>query len=203
VVARNDGQILTRVIQELDLPERPVAADLGCGDGQRDARVMADLGGTVYACELDPAKAELASSFAKVDVCDVRDWLPPEPLDPILWAELLEHLPAVDQPAFLRKLRAALAEGGRLILSTPQRHSPVASPRGPRPGCGDGPPTTGGTPPTSACSAAATSRPWWPHRGSPSTGDSASTSSPTSSPSGRCNQTVHEGRPGMLGFDLI
>lgn len=126
MVARNDGQILTRVIQGLDLPEPAVAADLGCGDGQRGARIMAELGCTVYACELDPAKAELASSFAKVDVCDVRDWLPPEPLDLILCAELLEHLPAGDQPAFLRKLRTSLSEGGRLILSTPQRHSPVA-----------------------------------------------------------------------------
>lgn len=88
--------------------------------------MLADLGCTVYGCELDPAKADLAGSFAEVDVCDVRRWKPPEPLDLILCAELLEHLPAPDQIELLRDMRSWLRPGGFLVLSTPQRNSSVA-----------------------------------------------------------------------------
>ncbi len=80
----------------------------------------------VYGCEMDAAKAHLAAAFANVDVCDVRRWIPPGPLDLILCAELLEHLPTHDQLPFMRSMRTWLKPGGYLVLSTPQRHSPVA-----------------------------------------------------------------------------
>jgi 2-polyprenyl-3-methyl-5-hydroxy-6-metoxy-1,4-benzoquinol methylase len=88
--------------------------------------MMAQLGLSVVACELDASKAELASSFGKIDVCDVREWLPPSSLDLILCAELIEHLPARDQARLMLKLRGWLSCGGHLVLSTPQRNSPVA-----------------------------------------------------------------------------
>lgn len=120
------GQLLPRLVDDLHLGPGSVAADIGCGDGQRGARALRDLGCVVYGCEMDAAKAELASAFAKVDVCDVRRWTPPEPLDLVVCAELFEHLPADDQRVLMRSMRGWLRPGGHLILSTPQRHSPVA-----------------------------------------------------------------------------
>lgn len=116
----------TQLLEDLHLPRGAVAADLGCGDGQNGANVLQGMGCSVFACETDPAKAALAASFATVDVCDVRRWSPPEPLDLILCAELLEHLPPEDQPVLLRAMRRWLNPGGHVVLSTPQRHSPVA-----------------------------------------------------------------------------
>lgn len=120
------GRLLTRLVEDLHLPAGAVAADVGCGDGQLGARVLRELGCVVYGCEMDASKAARASAFAKVDVGDVRQWTPPEPLDIILCAELFEHLPAEDQPVLLRSMRGWLRPGGHLILSTPQRNSPVA-----------------------------------------------------------------------------
>jgi 2-polyprenyl-3-methyl-5-hydroxy-6-metoxy-1,4-benzoquinol methylase len=88
--------------------------------------MLADAGWTVYGCELDPAKAALASCFGKIDAGDVRSWAPPEPVDLIFCVELLEHLPSEDQQPLLRDMRRWLHPGGHLVLSTPQRHSPVA-----------------------------------------------------------------------------
>jgi 2-polyprenyl-3-methyl-5-hydroxy-6-metoxy-1,4-benzoquinol methylase len=88
--------------------------------------MLAEAGFVVCACELDPAKAGRASSFAEVDLCDVREWSPPSPLDLALCAELIEHLPPDDQVALLRKIRTWLRPGGHLVLSTPQRNSSVA-----------------------------------------------------------------------------
>lgn len=119
-------QLLARIVGDLPAAEGKLAADLGCGAGQRGARVLAELGWTVYGCELDPAKAELAGSFGKIDVCDVRSWAPPEAVDLVLCAELLEHLPSDDQQPLLEEVRRWLRPGGHLVLSTPQRNSPVA-----------------------------------------------------------------------------
>ncbi|MEO5678266.1 MAG: methyltransferase domain-containing protein [Acidimicrobiales bacterium] len=119
-------QTLTRLVSDLGVPSGAIAADVGCGDGQRGARTLADLGYVVHACELDAEKAGLASSFASVDACDARSWRPPEPLDLIVCLELLEHMPLADQRTFLSSMRRWLRPDGTLILSTPQRHSPVA-----------------------------------------------------------------------------
>jgi len=117
---------MTRIIEDLCLAPGSLAADLGCGDGQNGARMLQCLGFRVHACELDPPKARRAATFAKVDVCDVRDWRPPEALDLVFCAELLEHLPEGDQPALLRNIRRWLRPGGYLVLTTPQRNSLVA-----------------------------------------------------------------------------
>lgn len=122
----NIAATLAGVVDDLHLPAGTIAADLGCGDGQRGARMLSAAGCVVHACELSPAKAELARSFATVEVCDVRRWSPPEPLDLVLCAELLEHLPAEDQHRLLGRIRGWLRPGGHLILSTPQRNSTVA-----------------------------------------------------------------------------
>lgn len=115
-----------RLVEDLRLPRGAIAADVGAGDGQTGARMLRDLGFTVYACEKDAAKAELAAEFAEVAACDVRAWAPPEPLDLVYCSELLEHLPPSDQPELLRSIRSWLRPGGFVVLSTPQRHSPVA-----------------------------------------------------------------------------
>jgi 2-polyprenyl-3-methyl-5-hydroxy-6-metoxy-1,4-benzoquinol methylase len=88
--------------------------------------MLSELGLTVYGCELDEGKAELAGLFAKIDVCDVRQWSPPESLDLIVCSELLEHLPLADQISLLCRMRGWLRPGGYLVLSTPQRNSVVA-----------------------------------------------------------------------------
>ncbi len=51
---------------------------------------------------------------------------PPHTVDLVTCIELIEHLPPEDQPPLLRQFRSWLRTDGILVLSSPQRHSPVA-----------------------------------------------------------------------------
>lgn len=112
--------------------------------------VIAELGGEGSALEVGPGSGvylpALLEGFDRVAATDVErahlehlEPLFPEvtfvegditrpadgqgPFDLILCSEVVEHIP--DSPAALRGMAHLLRPGGRLILSTPQRYSPL------------------------------------------------------------------------------
>ena len=109
------------------IPPGHVAFDLGIGPG-RITDVLQGRGFEVYGCDIDPRHSTAASARGvHADAADVLEWLPPLKADVITCMELIEHLPAGQQPALLGRMREWLAPGGTAILSTPQRHSVVAA----------------------------------------------------------------------------
>ena len=103
------------------LPTPGVAADVGSGFG-RITNHLRSLGWQVEGCELDQQLALRAG----VDHADVREWSPPNPVNLVTCIELIEHLTLEDQMPLLRSLRSWLMTDGLLVISSPQRHSPVA-----------------------------------------------------------------------------
>ena len=94
--------------------------DVGCSSGYL-ARPLAERGCTVVGIEQDPTAAALAREVCEqVLVGDVETMdLPFKPgsFDVVLCGDLLEHLR--DPEAFMARVRPLLADGGRLVLSTP------------------------------------------------------------------------------------
>lgn len=94
--------------------------DVGCSSGYL-ARPLVARGCTVTGIELDPRAAEAAREICEeVLVGDVETMeLPfgPGSFDVVLCGDLVEHLR--DPEAFLRRVRPAIAEDGRLALTTP------------------------------------------------------------------------------------
>ncbi|WP_375429004.1 bifunctional 2-polyprenyl-6-hydroxyphenol methylase/3-demethylubiquinol 3-O-methyltransferase UbiG [uncultured Sphingomonas sp.] len=98
--------------------------DVGCGAGLL-AEPLARLGATVTGIDAAPeviAAARIHAEAAGLAI-DYRaggiETLAGERFDLVLSLEVIEHV--ADQPAFVRGLARALAEGGLLILSTPNR----------------------------------------------------------------------------------
>lgn len=109
------------------LPDGQVAIDLGIGPG-RITEVLQKRGFDVYGCDIDPKyAADAVARGIHADASDVLVWEPPAHGDVITCMELIEHLPAHQQPVLLRRMRTWLAPGGTAIVSTPQRHSLVAA----------------------------------------------------------------------------
>jgi SAM-dependent methyltransferase len=99
--------------------------EVGAGTGEL-SRLLSDRGWRGTAYELSTESAAIARERApEVDVRNA-DWLtapPDEPADLVISAMVVEHLPDDQEAAFLRRARATLRPGGRLILLVP------ASPR--------------------------------------------------------------------------
>jgi SAM-dependent methyltransferase len=96
-------------------------ADVGCGDGYLTFKIAAVVGarGTVVATDIDPrAVAHVAmhgDPGVVVRLVEPADpGLEPGAYDAILLAEVDHLLP--DRVAFLRRLGAALAPGGRIVV---------------------------------------------------------------------------------------
>ena len=108
---------------ELAVPDLhgSTAADVGSGTG-RGLDLLRSHGFATVGCELD---AELAGR-AGVDHADALDWCPPSPVDVVTCLELLEHIPRERHREMVARMASWLTEAGRLVISTPQRNSPVA-----------------------------------------------------------------------------
>ena len=92
--------------------------DAGCGSG-RDARVFRDLGYDVTAMEAAPSLAALAQAPIGVPVevmtFDQITWR--DRFDGIWACASLLHVPAIDLPGIMGRLRDAMAPGGILWAS--------------------------------------------------------------------------------------
>jgi 2-polyprenyl-3-methyl-5-hydroxy-6-metoxy-1,4-benzoquinol methylase len=105
------------------------ALEVGPGSGVY-LPVLADLFREVTAADVEPSFLHQARAIAthytnlQVQVDDImRSRLVPASFDLILCTEVIEHI--ADSAAALATMRSLLAPGGHLILSTPQRYSPL------------------------------------------------------------------------------
>ena len=98
--------------------------DVGCGAGHL-AEPLARLGATVTGIDaapevIDAARAHAGAAGLAIDYrAGGIEALAGERFDLVLSLEVIEHVG--DQSAFVRGLAGALAEGGLLVLSTPNR----------------------------------------------------------------------------------
>ena len=94
--------------------------DVGCSSGYL-SEPLSRRGNTLVGIELDPAAAREAERFCeRVLVGDLETMELPlehESFDVVLCGDVIEHLR--DPGAALARLRPFLAEGGRLVVSTP------------------------------------------------------------------------------------
>lgn len=100
------------------------ALDVGCGAGLL-AEPLARLGGVVTGIDaaaelIDAARAHAALTGLAIDYrAGGIETVAGERFDLVTSLEVIEHV--VDTPAFVSGLAGALAEGGLLVLSTPNR----------------------------------------------------------------------------------
>ena len=115
-------------IQEAGRPTQR-ALEVGPGAGGY-LQVLADNADAVVAADIEETYLQQARKLAatnpklscvKDDI--TRTQLPEESFDLLLCTEVIEHI--ADSEAALRGLHRLLAAGGTLILSTPQRYSPL------------------------------------------------------------------------------
>ena len=92
--------------------------------------VLAGLSGQVVAADVEAAYLQHAARLRRTvpnlelvrdDICATA--LPEKSFDLVLCTEVVEHIP--DSAAALRGMRRLLKPGGVLVLSTPQRYSPL------------------------------------------------------------------------------
>jgi SAM-dependent methyltransferase len=92
--------------------------------------VLGGLSGQVVATDVEPAYLQHAALLCQAqpnlelvrdDIC--ASALPARDFDLVLCTEVIEHIP--DSLAALRGMRRLLKPGGVLVLSTPQRYSPL------------------------------------------------------------------------------
>lgn len=105
------------------------ALEIGPGSGVY-LSVLADVFADVGAVDIEAAFLEQARTIAArfpniwVQVDDItRSRLSPASFDVILCTEVIEHL--ADSAGAIATMRRLLVPGGHLILSTPQRYSPL------------------------------------------------------------------------------
>jgi SAM-dependent methyltransferase len=105
------------------------ALEVGPGSGVY-LPLLATLYEEVVASDVEPAYLEHARGLCgehrnlKLVIDDIaRTHLEPASFDLVLCSEVVEHLP--DASAALASIRGLLRSGGVLVLSTPQRYSPI------------------------------------------------------------------------------
>lgn len=96
----------------------PDLVDVGCGTGAFTGWLGERLGARVTVVDHDPSVLEVAAEVAGAHAT-ARDLAAVEPMPLVAAMEVLEHIPPAEQPAFCRALVAAIADGGVLVLSTP------------------------------------------------------------------------------------
>lgn len=103
------------------------ALDVGCGPGFF-SRELAARGWSATAIDTDPSNLELAQPFVKETRCGDALTVLPQLLAGsfklALALEIIEHMPETRGKTLLAELARILEKHGRLIISTPNKHSP-------------------------------------------------------------------------------
>lgn len=120
---------ISTALREVRVPSHERALEVGPGSGiylPQLASLYQDVVGSdieiAYLAHADLQRATLPNLSLVLDnICDTH--LPPNSFDCILCTEVVEHI--ADSAAALRGMRRLLKPGGVLVLSTPQRFSPL------------------------------------------------------------------------------
>jgi 2-polyprenyl-3-methyl-5-hydroxy-6-metoxy-1,4-benzoquinol methylase len=120
----DEARHLTAYLQARPLAAGKSVLDVGCGEGfgtQTLAEVAREVVGVDYSAD---AVAFCRSRWSKPNLrFEVVDFTRPgafeERFDVVLCSQVLEHI--ADEPPFLAGLRARLADGGTLMLTTPNK----------------------------------------------------------------------------------
>lgn len=96
----------------------PHLVDVGCGTGAFTGWLGERVGARITVVDHDPAVLEVAAEVAGASAT-ARDLAAVEPAPLVTAMEVLEHIHPAEQPAFCHALVAAIADGGVLVLSTP------------------------------------------------------------------------------------
>lgn len=130
---RESEEAPTKAIQALQIQSGQVVADIGAGSGYYTVRLAREVGptGKVYGTDIQPGMLDLLLrnvAKAKLDnvvpVLGTPDdpKLPPGSIDLALMVDVYHELAAPQ--AFIRKLRASLKPGGRLVLLEFRKEDP-------------------------------------------------------------------------------
>lgn len=103
------------------------AVDLGCGPGHF-SRVLTARGWRTTAVDTDSSNIALAGAHAAEtrlgDALGVLRTLPAGQFELAVAFEIIEHMPRELGEDLVRAIAGVLKPGGRLLISTPNRHSP-------------------------------------------------------------------------------
>lgn len=125
---RDSWQKPHEVITALGLKPDEVVADIGAGTGYFSKR-FARHAGKVIAVDIDPRLLQMASAGAPANMTTVLGAnddprLPAASSDTVFFCNVLHHIE--NRPSYLRKVRAALRTGGRLVvIEFQKRETPV------------------------------------------------------------------------------
>lgn len=116
--SRDEWQKPHEVLQVLKLRPDDTVADIGAGTGSF-ARRFAHHAGLVYAVDIDLKLLEIAAKGAPSNLRTVLaemddSKLRPGSVDTIFICDVLHHLD--DWPAYVKRLKAALKPGGRIVV---------------------------------------------------------------------------------------
>jgi len=113
-----------RIVSRLALKSGDRVADIGAGSGRfaRPLALAVGRDGVVYAVDNDPATVQALDQMARErELGNIRAVLAtdddpklPEPVSLVLIINTLHHI--ADKPAYLKKLHASLAPGGRVAV---------------------------------------------------------------------------------------
>ena len=118
---------LRRMAKVLDylceVPSRDDICDLGCGAGWTTA-ILGHFGRAV-GVELSGVERQREKyTHCEFVSADVLQWDCPDGMfDVVVSIEVLEHIPYLAQPEYLRVAHRLLKPGGSLILTTPNKHT--------------------------------------------------------------------------------
>ena len=113
---------LVALVRALAPPARPTVLEVGCGTGLLTRRLMPVVGGDWLVTDLSPAMVEAAKAAIGADKAHFRVMDAEHPDAPVgLFDLVVSNLAAqwfADLPRAVRRLRACLGSGGKLVFST-------------------------------------------------------------------------------------
>ena len=97
--------------------------NVGCADDPADLKGLGAVNIDAR-CE-DPIFHKPTKADAIIDVRDLPGPYIDKPFEVVVCGDMIEHFPVDAVPDILRKLKACLAPGGKLVLTIPDDHRPV------------------------------------------------------------------------------
>ncbi|RNI29234.1 glycosyltransferase [Rufibacter latericius] len=119
---------LHRYYTVLDQVTDKIVLDIACGEGY-GSNILAKKAKKVFGVDIDPTSVEYAQSTYESKLQNLsflqgsveKIPLADSSVDIVISFETIEHVDEATQNAFLKEVKRVLKEGGRLIISTPDR----------------------------------------------------------------------------------